>query len=90
MCGTPNQSEGCAMSAKRKLWKVTTATDTFRPESQAKVYSIYIPNERVSWSLRNPELQAQTRDVHVWVDERDGNGWQLFEKINLSQGGSDV
>jgi hypothetical protein len=69
-----------AQPRARKLWKVTCGTLTFRPESKAKAYDIYVANCR---GIRHPD---RVRDyAEVWVDERDGRGWQLYERVDLTQ-----
>jgi hypothetical protein len=40
------------MAAKRKLWKVTTPSDTYRPESQTKVYSNCHPRSTTHCATR--------------------------------------
>jgi hypothetical protein len=68
--------------AARKLWRVTKGWHTGlsidpstidRPESKAKAFDIYVPNA----------IGARTGHdfVDVWVDERDGTGWQLYKRI---------
>lgn len=71
----------------RKLanrWKVTHQRRggpwTERPESKVKVYR-YVQNELTNWlcgALPSPTMK-------IWVDERDGRGWQLYEKIDLEE-----
>lgn len=69
------------MPNKRKLWRVTQGwnagpstdpTNIARPESMSKAYGVYVANNQ----------RARTHDfTQVWVDERDGQGWQLYETI---------
>ena len=65
----------------RKLWKVTwpeVPTAGRRPESKAAAYR-YLAGLAVDWqcgALRSPLL-------NVYVDERDGRGWRLYERIDL-------
>lgn len=73
------------MPRKRKLWKVTRgwdqgvsvdASSVERPESRVKAYEIYVANNR----------RARTHDFsQVWVDERNGQGWELYETIRHDQ-----
>lgn len=49
-----------------------------RPESKAKVYR-YIENEVANWLCN----VLPSPHVEVWVDERKGHGWQLYERVNL-------
>ena len=68
----------------RKLWRVTQGTHggpevdprtERRPESMAKVYAVYLPNA----------ARRRTHDfMDVWVDERDGYGWRLYERVELA------
>lgn len=69
---------------KANLWKVIHRRKggqwVERPESKAKVYR-YIEAEVANWlcgALPDPY-------VEVWVDERDGHGWRLYERINLDE-----
>lgn len=68
----------------RTLWKVYAGAtvgnrhiqlDVWRPESKVKAYGIYVENNRhtYDWS-------------EVWVDERDGVGWRLYERIEHPRG----
>lgn len=68
------------MAKLRKLWKVTQGfadmpvdpSTEQRPESKAKVYDIYVRNNE----------DARTHDhTDVWIDEREGHGWQHYERI---------
>jgi hypothetical protein len=72
------------MSA-RKLWKVEqSGYRPYRPESKTKVYDIYVPNLRGRWIMAGRPEALRYADVSV--DERDGRGWQLFERVDLSNG----
>jgi hypothetical protein len=80
------------MAKLRTLWRVTQGfpggqtdpTTEVRPESKRKVYEIYVPN-----NIANAQARTVTGDfgrrtysfTEVWVDERDGHGWQLYERI---------
>jgi hypothetical protein len=81
------------MSA-RKLWKVTFGRSGryVRPESKAKTYEIYVPNARGDYRFAleygTPEHAEQLRHITVWVDERDGQGWQRYEDIDLATWGA--
>lgn len=69
--------------SKRKLWKITgqfSQEQLYRPESKVMAYR-YIDNDRANWqagALRSPYRT-------VWVDERDGRGWQVWERIDLRE-----
>ena len=81
------------MPKLRKLWKGTQGwanphegpavhpPSVQRPESMAKVYSIYIPNNVAVAQSRRQRGQDAYDHTDVWVDERDGRGWQLYERI---------
>jgi hypothetical protein len=68
----------------RKLWKVEIGDYeggiqmAARPESKAKAYDIYVANAAGVYDY-----------AEVWVDERDGRGWQLYERINLADYGKE-
>jgi hypothetical protein len=69
----------------RKLWATqfvqVPGSEKRRHESKVMAYR-YVDNDRANWqcgALRSPF-------VHVFVDERDGRGWKLYEKIDLSEG----
>jgi hypothetical protein len=65
----------------RKLWSTTMlAAYRQRHESRAAVYR-YIGEQERHWLagvLRSPLIT-------IWVDERDGRGWQLYERIDLRE-----
>jgi hypothetical protein len=84
-----------------KLWKVTQGwgtgrgpsldlTTEQRPESKAKVYAIYVPNNVNNALVR---IRAGRGDAYdhsdVWVDERDGHGWRLYERVRHTREGED-
>jgi hypothetical protein len=80
------------MSGQRKLWKITDeAKRCARPESRVKVYDIYLRNWRGEYqfvlaypgSYRADEANRR-RHVTVWVDNRDGYGFQVHERIDLA------
>jgi hypothetical protein len=85
---------------KRTLWKVTQGftsgpevdpASVQRPESKAKVYSIYVPNNvRAAQAQRAVGGDGPWTYDHtdVWCDERDGNGWQPFERVEHKSEGS--
>ncbi len=67
------------MSA-RKLWKVVQPDGTVtRPESLTKAYSVHVANARAAYR------GGPDRFVRVFVDERDGRGWMLLERVDISQ-----
>lgn len=72
------------MSYKAKLWKIKQKTNggpyECRPESKVKVYR-WIQNEVANWLCG----AVPTPWVEVWVDERRGQGWQLYERVNLEE-----
>lgn len=84
------------MARPRTLWKVTQGftngldvdpSTEQRPESKAKVYAIYVPNN-VNGALAKQHLGQGCHDfTTVWVDERDGKGWQLYERIEHEREG---
>lgn len=61
-----------------------------RPESRAKAYSIHVANARASYRCQVERRRRHTwhphpkSDVAVFVDERDGQGWRLHERIDLA------
>jgi hypothetical protein len=70
--------------AKRKLWAtkpIYAGSSMCRHESKAATYryihNFYLRN-RLSGALR-------FRGVTVYVDERDGQGWQTYERIDLDE-----
>lgn len=77
------------MSRKRKLWRVSTSdglpVSALAMESQVKAYR-FIENERRNWLARRDALGAGSRCsvVTVWVDERDGRGFRLYERIDFA------
>lgn len=81
------------MAKLRTLWKVTQGftngldvdpSTVQRPESKAKVYDIYVPNNiRAAQTQRAAGCDGPWTYDHtqVWVDHREGHGWQLYETI---------
>jgi hypothetical protein len=67
----------------RKLWSTRfdrIPVEHQRHESKAAAYR-YVENEVRNWlcgALRSQHLS-------VYVDERDGRGWQLYEKVDLAE-----
>jgi hypothetical protein len=77
---------------KRKLWATRfpyVPTDMKKHESKPAAYR-YVTREVDLW--RRGALRS--KDVVVYVDEQDGRGWQVFERIDLAElakaGGSDA
>lgn len=72
------------MATKRKLWgtkPIYAGSSMCRHESKAATYR-YIQN----FHLRNRLAGAfRFRGVTVYVDERDGQGWQMYERIDLDE-----
>lgn len=74
------------MAGKRKLWATSfprIASDKRRCESQAAAYR-RVAAEAANWLAGALRSQYLT----VWVDERDGAGWQRFEDIDLAEFGA--
>lgn len=73
-----------SMVRKRKLWKISypelpNRVDD-RPESAVKV-DTYIRDAAANWqcgALKSPRLV-------VYIDERDGFGWQIYNEIDLRE-----
>jgi hypothetical protein len=71
------------MQRKRKLWATgfpQLAGPKLRHESRAEAYR-YVENDVRNW------LAGALRSQHVtvYVDERDGQGWQTYERIDLDE-----
>lgn len=72
------------MAAPRRLWKVEIGDHdegvqmTARPESKAKAYGIYVANAAGVYDYAD-----------VLVDNRDGHGWQWYERIDLAGYGTE-
>jgi hypothetical protein len=64
--------------AKRKLWKVERGGKVWRPKSQVMAYRI-VHGETGNW------VRTQDPIIRVYVDERDGQGWRLYEVLNLKE-----
>jgi hypothetical protein len=60
----------------KKLWKVERDGQTWRPTSCKKAYEIVISEAAEGLEHRLPICE-------VFVDERDGQGWQPYEIIDL-------
>ena len=78
------------MARLRKLWRVTQGFDdglnvdpstVVRPESQAKAYSVYVHHNVVEAGAARDAGHHSHDFTDVWVDERDGRGWQWYERI---------
>lgn len=73
------------MSA-RKLWATRwdrIANGYTRFESKAAVYR-YVAQQRLHWEAQ----MLRSQHLTVYVDERDGQGWQRYERIDLAEGGA--
>lgn len=71
------------MASKRKLWATQfhlIGTPKRRHESKAEAYR-YVENDVRYW------LAGALRSQHltVFVDERDGQGWQVYERVDLAE-----
>jgi len=69
----------------RKLWATAFARvrpDKTRHESRAAAYR-YVEHKARQWALGNLRPQHLT----VYVDERDGQGWQIYEHVDLAEVG---
>jgi hypothetical protein len=71
------------MASKRKLWATKfnfAGASMRRHESKTNAY-LWVENDVRNWlagSLRSQHLT-------VYVDERDGQGWQTYERIDLAE-----
>lgn len=70
------------MSRPRKLWSTTFMGDPMRRrhESRAAAYR-YVENDRRNWLCGALRWHV----IDIWVDERDGRGWQRYERIDLAE-----
>jgi len=69
------------MSKPRKRWKIVDNFTDRSMESKAAAYR-YVENVIREWGVGSRRQDLPT--VRVYVDERDGNGWRLYERVNLS------
>lgn len=72
------------MRGRRKLWMVVWdehPDQRDRPESKASAYR-YVHTHAANYR------QGKNPYVTVYVDERDGQGWQTYEVIDLRMWGS--
>ncbi len=70
------------MAALRKRWatQLVGGTAMRRHESKAEAYR-YARNDAANYDAG---AYRDIDTVKVWVDERDGNGWQLYESVSLA------
>jgi len=66
--------------AVRKLWKVEHGDRVWRPESKVKAYNI-VQAQAANHQCARFKLHI----IRIYVDERDGQGWQLYEAIDLRE-----
>lgn len=72
----------------RRLWSTTQGPEASsvvesqrrRHESQAEAYR-YVQNDATNYAARSGTGYTYT---DVWVDERDGRGWQHFERVQMA------
>jgi hypothetical protein len=67
--------------AAKKLWATSyprIVSDKCKHGSKAAVYRWVKDQAGLVDRLRSPH-------VSVWVDERDGQGWQLYESLDLRE-----
>lgn len=69
---------------KRKLWATRTlvAVPPRRHESRAAAYRHV---QDIATQYAAGSLRQGTTHVTVFVDERDGRGWQCFERLSLDE-----
>jgi len=75
------------MASKRKLWATSfpqIVSDRKRHPSEAAVYR-WLHGAAFDW--RHGALRSQ--HVTVWVDTREGFGWQRYELIDLAEFGGE-
>jgi hypothetical protein len=71
------------MPKLRKLWATSfpqIAGPKRRHESNRAVYR-YVEAEVANWLCG----ALRSRHLTVWVDERDGHGWQVYERLDLDE-----
>lgn len=70
--------------SKHRLWATEFDRPGARPERHASEVATYryVENERANWAA-NP--LRSTRYLSIYVDERKGRGFELYETIDLSQ-----
>ena len=70
----------------RKLWATSYAANDgvkVRHESLAAAER-YIDAEAANWAGRGDWDKKNHHVINVWVDERDGFGWQLWFDVDLA------
>jgi hypothetical protein len=67
----------------RKLWATSFrgVPDKRRHESKAVAYR-YVQNATTNYAAG---VRYRTTHVNVWVDERGGRGWELYETVDLAE-----
>lgn len=73
------------MRPRAKLWSSTyprIVADRTRHSSLVAAYR-YVARQSDLWKAGS----LRSRHLTVWVDERDGQGWQRFEDLDLATWG---
>lgn len=73
------------MAAKRKLWSTLPSyagAARRKHESRAEAYRYALNDAR---NFAGGSLRPGFTHTNVYVDERAGRGWQLYERLDLAE-----
>lgn len=70
--------------ATRKKWAVQPPLMSIARTQHPSQPAAYRKVQEWAVEFRAGVLNPRVREIEVYVDERDGAGWQLYERVNLA------
>lgn len=78
------------MARPRKLWATQPPLMKIARLTHPSRVAAYRNVQNWATLFRAGELSSRVTEIEVWVDDQDGRGWQLFERVNLADYGVEV
>jgi len=77
------------MATPRKNWATQPLLMKIARENFQSKAAAYRNVQKWAAEYRDGVLNPGIRQIEIYVDERDGHGWQLYERINLADYGTE-
>lgn len=77
------------MTKPRKLWATQPPLMKIARENHRSQAAAYRCVANWAEEFRADVLNPRIRQIEVYVDERDGHGWKLYERIELADYGKE-